>query len=204
MFGFNDKEMKVFRRLNKPRKIQDFVNEIRINFEEHGETCMSPRMVLKTRKAHCMEGAMFAAAALRVHGHKPLVMDLTASKKDDDHVVALFRQHGAWGAIAKTNHAVLRYREPVYKTVRELAMSFFHEYFTNDGKKTLRSYSEAVNLARFDYRGWMTAYEDVWYVPDHLLKVKHYEILNRKQIASLRRADPIEIKVGKVVEWKRR
>ncbi|MEK9130875.1 MAG: hypothetical protein AAB429_02035, partial [Patescibacteria group bacterium] len=132
----------------------------------------------------------------------PLVLDLTSRRDDDDHVVALFKQGNFWGAISKTNHAVLRYREPIYKTVRELAMSYFHEYFLqNGGAKTLRSYAVA-DLSRFDKRGWMTAKEDVWYVPEHLFDITHTEILTRSQIARLRRADPIEIQAGDILEWR--
>ena len=205
MFGFTEKEVKVFKALNTPKKIQDFLNQIPANFEHDRETVLSPRMVLKENRAHCMEGAMFAATALRFHGHKPLVVDLTSIKDDDDHVITVFRQQGHWGAISKTNHAVLRYREPVYKTIRELVMSYFHEYFTNhDGKKTLRSYSLPVDLSRFDKQGWMTSEEDIWYVPEYLFEVEHKPILSRSQIAMLRKADPIEIKAGKITEWKKK
>ncbi len=205
MFGFNKKEVEIFLKLNTPKKIQDFLNKIPVNYELHGETVLSPRMVLKENRAHCMEGAMFAAVALRFHGHKPLVVDLTSVKDDDDHVVTVFKHKGHWGAISKTNHAVLRYREPVYKTIRELVMSYFHEYFTNhNGKKTLRSYSMPVDLSRFDKKGWMTAEKDVEYIPDYLVEVSHKQILSRSQIALLRKADMIEIKAGKMVEWKKR
>ena len=111
---------------------------------------MSPRLVLRNNKCHCIEGAIFAALALRFHGYKPLVVDLTASKDDFDHVIAVFKKDGKWGAISKTNHAVLRYREPVYKSIREIVMSYFHEYANDDGKRTLRSFSLPVNLSRFD------------------------------------------------------
>ncbi len=149
-----------------------------------------------------MEGAMLAAAALAFHGERSLVLDLTSSRDDQDHVVALFRRHGAWGAISKTNHAVLRYREPVYRTVRELAMSYFHEYFLqSNGKKTLRSFSRPVDLSRFDRREWMTSEEPVWFVPEYLCDVPHVSILSRAQVASLRRAETIEVRAGAVVEW---
>lgn len=148
-----------------------------------------------------MEGAMLAALLLRNCGFAPLVVDLTASKKDFDHVIAVFQTAGRWGAISKTNHAVLRYREPVYASIRELVMSYFHEYFNDDGKKTLRSYSEPVDLSRFDSREWMTSEEEVWYIPEYLARVKHTKILTPSQIARLRKADPIEIKAGKLLEW---
>ena len=204
MFGFTTKEAEIFKKLNTPKKIQDYINKIPTNFEPDRETVLSPRMVLKENRAHCMEGAMLAAVALRFHGHKPLVVDLTSVKDDDDHVITVFRHKGHWGAISKTNHAVLRYREPVYKSIRELVMSYFHEYFTNHGgKKTLRSYSMPVDLSKFDEKGWMTAEEDVQYVPDYLFEVPHKPILSPSQIAFLRKADPIEIKAGKLVEWEK-
>lgn len=144
---------------------------------------------------------MFAALALRLHGHQPLVLDLTSTKHDFDHVVAIFRQHKCWGAISKTNHGVLRYREPVYKTIRELALSYFHEYFLDNGKKTLRSYSRPVNLARFDSIGWVTSEDDVWEIPEYLSLIPHIPILTQSQIRTLRPADQIEIKMGKITEW---
>ncbi|MBI4919100.1 hypothetical protein HY837_04160 [archaeon] len=196
--------MKIFKSLNTPKKIQDFLDTLKINFEEKGDTCMSPRMVLQTGKAHCMEGAMLAAVALRLQGHKPLVVDLTSTKDDFDHVIAVFKHNHHWGAITKTNHAVLRYREPVYKTSRELVMSFFHEYFKDDGRKTLRSYSLPVDLSKFDHKGWITAEEDVWYIPEHLCKIPHKNILNKSQIANLRKAHKTEIKAGKITEWKKK
>lgn len=146
---------------------------------------------------------MLAAAALRMAGERPLLMDLTTTDDDQDHVVALFRRHGCWGAVSKTNHAVLRYREPVYRTLRELAMSYFHEYFLQaNGKKTLRSFAGPVDLSRFDRRGWMTSEEEVWYVPEHLCEVPHTPMLTRAQIASLRPADGVERCAGDIVEWK--
>ena len=196
---FNEKELKIIKKLTNPKKIQDFINELRINFEENGDSCMSPRRVLRERKAHCIEGALLAAAILRFHGHKPLIVDLEANNKDFDHVISVFRIEKCWGAISKTNHAVLRYREPIYKSIRELVMSYFHEYLLDNGKKTLRKYSLPVNLSIFDNKKWITSEEDVWFIPDYLTKVKHYNILNKSQIMGLRKADELEIKAGKLV-----
>ncbi|MBI5466044.1 MAG: hypothetical protein HY974_02010 [Candidatus Kerfeldbacteria bacterium] len=201
MFGLTLSELRLLRRLKTPLAVQDFLTTLPINFERGGETCLSPRRVLQERRAHCIEGAMLAALALRLHGHKPLLMDLKSVWHDDDHVVALFKERGCWGAVSKTNHAVLRYREPIYRTLRELALSYFHEYFTDDGKKTLRSYSGPVNLARFDKAGWMTSVKDVWYVPRYLDKVRHYPLVTRTQIKHLRLADKIERQAGKLLQW---
>lgn len=202
MHGLNKKELGILKQLNTPRKIQDFLEKIKINFED--ETCFSPRTVLKKKKAHCIEAAMLAAAALRLKGHKPLLVDLTSVEKDEDHVIAVFRQHGHWGAISKSNHAVLRYRDPIYKTIRELIMSYFNEYFLNNGKKTLRSYSMPVDLSRFDNIKWMTSKEDVWEIPEYLADVPHKPVLNRKQLALLRKVDKIEIEAGDIEEWGRK
>ncbi len=167
---------------------------------------MSPRFVLKNKTAHCMEGAIFAAAAFEFHGGKPLVLDLRSSLApyDFDHVVAVFKKDECFGAIPKTNHAVLRYREPVYKTLRELVMSYFHEYFLNKtGKKTLREYSDLLDLNRFNKLNWRTSDKNLFEIPEYLDTVHHHKILSQKQIKDLRKADEIEIQAGKLVEYKK-
>ncbi|MEK6884950.1 MAG: hypothetical protein AABY22_35290 [Nanoarchaeota archaeon] len=201
MFGFDKKELDILSKLNRPSKIQDFIDDLETNFENQGETCMSPKKVLNNNKAHCMEGAMLAAAALRVNGYPPLVVDMTAYKKDFDHVIAVFKEEGHWGAISKTNHAVLKYRDPIFRSVRELVISYFNEYFLNDGNKTLRSYTRPINLSRFDKFNWMASDEDIWFIPEFLATTKHIELLTRKQIKNLRKSDPIEIEAGKIADW---
>lgn len=203
MFGLGKKELKILKKLNTPQKIQDFLNQMPFNFEKNGETNFSPMSVLEKKICHCTEGAVLAALALQVNGYPPLLLDLTANKNDFDHVVAVYQKNGKWGAISKTNHAVLRYREPIYVSIRELAMSYFHEYFDNQGRKNLRSFSPAINLKRFDKLGWVTAREEIDYIPEYLAKVRHFPILNRKQIRNLIKAEPIEIKAGKIIEWKK-
>lgn len=203
-FGLTVDEYTLLKKLRTPRAIQDFLETIPINFEPEGDTCLSPRRVLRERRAHCIEGAMVAALALRIHGEKPLVVDLTAASHDHDHVITVFRRHGLWGAISKTNHSVLRYREPLFRTIRELALSYFHEYTDTVGRKTLRSYSAPVNLTRFDTVDWMTSEEDVWDVPQYLSEVRHYPLLTRAHIAALRPADPLEIAAGELTAWKKK
>lgn len=201
MFGFTKKELGILKKLSTPPKIQDWLEKLPINFELQGETCMSPRQVLKKRTAHCIEGAMLAAVALRLQGHRPLLVDLKASARDDDHVIAVFREQGKWGAISHVNHNVLRYRDPAYRDIRELAMSYFHEYFLQNRRKSLRSYSHPVDLSRFDKRGWMTADQDLWYLPRYLNKVKHFPVAPQRAIRKLRRVDAIEIKAGNIEHW---
>jgi len=186
---FDVAERKVLRSLTTPVKIQQFLdNEVRYNLEPGGDTCYSPRTVLRNRVAHCMEGAMLAAAALRLLGHPPLLVDLEAVR-DSDHVLAVYRVNGNWGAVAKSDYSGLRSREPVYRNIRELVMSYFEHYFNPAGEKTLRAYSRPVNLRQFDRREWMTSEEDVWVVPNYLCEIKHTPVLPKKM---LRKVAPMD------------
>lgn len=204
------KELLILKKLNTPAKIQDFINKLPVNFESDGkETCMSPASVLKNKKAHCIEGAFLAAAAIwinKIGCGRPLVVDMIGEKGDWDHVIAVFQdaKTGKFGAISKTNHAVLRYREPVYRDVRELIMSYFHEYTDDKGKgrKTLRSFSDAIDLSNFG-KEWITSKEDLWHIHDFIDSVEHHEILTREQLKNLRRADDIEIKASSITEYQK-
>ena len=204
MWGLSGRENAIFRKLDTPAKIQDFLDSLPMNFEKKGETHFSPRRVLKERTAHCIEGAMLAAAALWFHGEPPLVLDLVADKErydDDDHVVTLYKRNGRWGAISKTNHATIRFRDPVYRSIRELALSYFHEWFMNvNGVKTLKSYSRPLNLKRFG-TGWVTTEQDLWFIDDALDALPHYELVPPKNRKFLRNADRMELKAGRLIEW---
>ncbi|MEO7085841.1 MAG: hypothetical protein ABI442_23000 [Gemmatimonadaceae bacterium] len=193
-------EFRVLKRLTSPRKIQDFLETIPINFERRGETCTSPLVTLRRNKAHCMEGALVAALALWMRGHPPLILDLKTSDDDVDHLVTVFQVGGFWGGITKTNHAVLRYREPIYRDLRELAVSYFHEYFLGGGKKTLRWYSEPFDLREYG-TSWIDRDDDLWDLEKAIDRSPHHRILNRSQVAGLRKADPLEIKAGKLTQW---
>lgn len=194
-------ELRVLSRLTTPRSIQSFLDTIPINHERRGETCSSPLVTLRRGTAHCMEGALVAALALWMNGEPPLLMDLKTTRDDVDHLVTLFRAHGYWGAIAKTNHAVLRYREPIFRDVRELAASFFHEYTLPDGRKTLRWYSAPYDLRRYPH-DWTVTEEPLWDLERRIDRSRHFKLVNRRQIAGLRRADKIEIRAGRLVEWR--
>jgi hypothetical protein len=201
MFGLTKREEAILRRLDTPIKIQDFLDRLPINFEKHGETHYSPRRVLRERKAHCTEGALLAATALWLRGERPLLLDLKTRLFDDEHVVALFRVNGYWGAISKTNHAVVRYRDPIYRTTRELAMSYYHEYFRDhDGVKTLASYSRPFDLRRLG-ESWVTAEEDLWSLDDALNAVPHYPFVPPVNRRFLRRATPFERRTLNTREW---
>ncbi len=197
------KEFVILKKLRTPARIQDFLNAIPFNFEEGGETYRSPSRALAAKKAHCMEGALIAAAALWLHGRPPLIMDLRTTDRDVDHVVALFKDGNRWGAISKTNHAVLRYRDAVYRDPREIAMSYFNEYFLNDGVKTFYSYSRPFDLSRCG-DGWLTSGKQLVDIALALDESPHVEIIKKGAMKRrLRRADPVEIKAGKIVEEKR-
>jgi hypothetical protein len=187
---WNRSELRLLRSFSAPIHIQTFLNRLRYNDQP---TTMSPRRVMKERTAHCFEGAMFAAAALRFLGYSPLIVDL-AARNDDDHVIAVFRRNGLWGAVAKSNTTLLRFREPVYRNLRELVMSYFEMYFNTKGDKSLVSYSRPVNLARYDHRRWMTAAEDLDYIGDHLFAIKHIKIMPDAQRKLLNPADKEVVK----------
>ncbi len=192
-FGLSPENLRTLRALKTPARIQKFIDEIEY---QYANTAWSPARVLRERKGHCLEGALVAAAALRVNGYLPLLMDLEAVH-DDDHVIALFRERGLWGGIAKSNFAGLRFRAPVYRTLRELALSYFEPYYNLRGERTLRAYSRPVNLARLDRQHWMTAEEDVWCVPEALIAARHYPIVPDKVARSLPRLDRRSFEAGK-------
>jgi len=194
-FGLSRRELRLLRSLTPPWRIQRFLDEL--EYDVPGAGCRSPRRVLRERKVQCMDGALFAAAALRVQGHRPLLVDLE-SQWDTDHVLAPFRQGGCWGAIARSNFSGLRYREPVFRTIRDLALSYLESYFNLRRQKTLRRYSRPCDLSRFDARGWMTAEEDLWYVPEHLVDVRHYWLLPWRQVEALAPVEPVVFRAGLV------
>ncbi|MEI6280819.1 MAG: hypothetical protein WCP17_02345 [bacterium] len=202
MISFTQKEKSLLQKLKTPASAQDFLNSLRFNFETQGETLKSPLFTLRAGKAHCFEGALLGAYILSLQGFTPYLMHLEAVEGDYDHVIVPFKVGQFWGALSKTNHAVLRYREPIYKDIRELAMSFFHEYFLDDGEKTLRHYSKLLNLNTFE-NNWMTMDGDLWGIDGELDKIKHYDMVPKSHIKKLRKADKIETEAGKIVEFRK-
>jgi hypothetical protein len=192
MKTLSEAEKKLLLSLDSASKIQDYLDSISFNFEEQGETCMSPQRVLKEKKAHCLEGALLACAALWLQGKSPRIMNLKVKDKDYDHVVTLFKEKGYWGAISKTNHAVLRFRDPVYKTVRELAMSYFHEYFlVKNGEKTLLGYSRPISIKRFGTK-WITEEQDLWDIATTIFDLPHTRTIPEGQEKFIRKASILE------------
>lgn len=202
MLSFSKEEKRIIKKLNTPPKIQDFLNSLKFNFENKGETFNSPIIVLRTKRAHCIEGAVLGSFLLNTHGFKSYLLHLKTKKGDFDHVIVPFKWGNKWGALSKTNHNVLRYREPVYKSIRELVMSYFHEYFLDNGEKTLRSYSRLLNLNVFE-KGWEREVADLWGIDEELDRIKHFNILDKFSLRKLRKADKIEIKAGKIVDFKK-
>ena len=197
--GLTPVDAAMLAKLSTAEKIQDFISALDINREEDGDTCLSVSETLRQGHAHCIEGAFLAAAALWMAGSPPLLMDMQA-KDDDDHVIALFRRHGCWGAISKSNHVWLRWRDPVYRTLRELAMSYFHEY-TNESRKTLHSYSASFDLRRFSPEQWVTNKEPCWEVATALDNGRHYRLLTRAQSESIKPRDKLELKADRLLEY---
>jgi hypothetical protein len=194
--GLTTGELAVLTKLSTPQKIQGFVNAIPQNFEPDGDSCMSVREVLRTNRAHCMEGAILAALALWIQGERPLIVDLSANDEDDDHIITLFQEDGYWGAISKGNHAYVRYRDPVYRTLRELVMSYFHEYYNTAGKKTLRTYSRPLDLSKYKPEQWISG-KDAWKVAEDICEIRHFNFLTKKQEKILRPVDEIQMRITK-------
>jgi hypothetical protein len=194
-------EHKTFRRLNSPQRIQDFLDSLAVNMELDGHTYMSPRRVLASRQAHCVEGALLAAAALAYHGERPLLLDFQAAYHDEDHVVALFRANGHWGAISKTNHPGLRYRDPIHHSIRGLAASYFHEYYLWDGRKSLRNFSRPFDLSRYAPESWVTAERDLDSLVHALDASAHHPIIPKGNLRKLRPASAFEIHASATTEW---
>jgi len=184
-WGFTRSELRKWRSLKTPYGIQRLLDDMPYHLED---TAWSPRRVLRENTSHCYEGALFAAAALRMNGYPPLIWDLEA-EHDTDHVIAIYRIDGCWGAVAKSNFTGCRFREPVYRTLRELAMSYFNIYHNLRGERTLRTFSRPVEMKRFDHLNWMTTEKPVWFVAEYLLKIPHTKLLTKAQVKRLHRVD---------------
>jgi hypothetical protein len=199
--GLTPTEFAVLRRLDSPRKIQAFVYGLNQNFELGGETCLTVREVLRARRAHCIEGAMLAACAFWVHGEPPLLLDMRAVH-DFDHVIALYRRHGLWGAISKTNGIFLRSRDPVYRDLRELAMSYFHEYTNRRNHKTLREYSVPYDLRRLEARVWVSGDRGAWEVAAALDDIRHFRLVAGRHLRLVSGRDPLERRAGALSQYR--
>ena len=190
--GFTPAELRKLRSLKNPHGIQRFLDDMPYHLADTG---WSPRQVLRENTSHCFEGAMLAAAALRANGYPPLIFDLEA-EHDTDHVVAIYRVGEHWGAIAKSNYTGCRYREPVYRTLRELALSYFEDYFNLRRERSLRTFSKPVNMARFDHLDWMTTHKPLWFVAEYLLTIRHFRLITPAMAKRLHRLDERSFRAG--------
>jgi hypothetical protein len=182
---FTPAELRKLRSLKDPYGIQRYMDNMPYHL---ADTAWSPRRVLRENTSHCLEGAMFAAAALRANGSPPLIWDLEADH-DTDHVLAIYKVKGHWGAVAKSNYTGCRFREPVYRSLRELAMSYFNLYFNLRRERTLRRFSRPVDLSRFDHLHWMTTEKPIWYIVDYLFEIPHTALLRPGMPRRLHRID---------------
>src|SRR5438045_6547611 len=198
-FGFTRSELRQLRALKTPAGVQKFLDELPYNLSY---TARSPKKVLDDRTASCLEGGIFAAAALRILGFPALIFDLEA-EQDTDHVVAIFKLRGHWGAVAKSNFTSCRYREPVYRSLRELAMSYFNIYFNLRSERTLWRYSRPVNLARFDLLNWMTTEKPIWFIAEYLCEIPLISLLTPAMEKHLTRVDRRTMR-GEMVDHRKR
>ncbi len=180
--------------LTTPRKIQDFLDTVAYEAEYFNR---APLRVLRERRGHCLDGGIFAAAALRRLGYPPLILDLVPEPlMDDDHVLAVFQKNDAYGAIAKSNFSGLRYREPVFRTVRELVMSYFEDYFNAHGRKTLRGYTRLLDLTHYDRLDWEVNDAACDRIEKRLQGMRHSTLLTPAMIRELTPVDPRRLEAG--------
>jgi len=188
--GFNKERLRLLCSLDTPGRVQDFIDYRLVYNDDKPDTCFSALEVLKRGRAHCLEGALLAAAAFLFHGRPALLLDLRANARDDDHVIAPFRESGRWGAVALSRFCGLRYREPVYGSPAELARSYFDFYYNNRGEKTLREFSSPLDIRKLR-PGWLDSDKNVFFVSRRLDAVRHYKVLGRGQEEKLRKADSL-------------
>ncbi len=202
MKNLTTSEERIFKSLSTPSKIQDYLNGLGKRTDNKEPIVRSPRIVMKKKNATCMEGALFALAVCMYHRRPAFLLDLQVGSRtgDVDHVVTVFKENGHYGALSKTSHAVLRYRDPIYKTVRELALSYFHEYFDDNGKKNLRAYSKEFSVEKIAGKDWVTSNDDLYEIACALDEAPHISLIPKGYEKKLRRADAIEIAAGKLVD----
>jgi len=187
------KQRRLVNSLTSPARIQAYLDETPYSAEERYRC---PLSVLRDRKAHCFDGAVFAAAMLRRLGHRPLIVDLLPNDRDDDHMLALFKVDGRLGAVAKSNFSGLRYREPIFRSLRELVLSYFEDYFNAAGEKTLRAYTISLNLARFERQDWLARDETMDAIAEALDTIRKVPVLTPRMVRRLLPVDPLALKAG--------
>lgn len=192
----NNREKEIIERLSTPVKIQEYLDSIPY---PAGNANRSPLQVMREQQAHCLDGGLFAAAMLRYLGYPALLLEMQPEAgMDDDHVLALYRVDGCWGAVAQSNYTGLRSREPIYRSLRELVMSYFEFFYNVNGDKTLRGYSRPINLARFDHLGWMWLQKGADAIEEYIKQVSIVPILSQAQIDRLAPMDKLSFEAGRM------
>lgn len=181
--------------LTSPAAIQAFLDEVPYSAEP---VYRCPLRVMQDRLAHCFDGALFAAAALERLGEPPLILELLPNERDDDHLLAVYRRHGCWGAVAKSNFVGLRYREPIHRTLRELVLSYFEQYYNVAGEKTLRGYTVPLDLSVYGERRWQVSDEPLQDIADHTDRLRRYWLLSSALLAELSPVDPRSLAAGQL------
>jgi hypothetical protein len=193
----NEDQLHLWRSLDTPFKIQAFLDTCAYRPEYSN---LSPLSVIEQGRAHCLDGAVFGAAALRRLGHEPLLVDMFPDPgMDDDHVLAVYRQHRRWGAVAKSNFVGLRSREPVYRDLHELVMSYFEQFYNINGVKSLRTYTRPLNITKLDAFGWEWRDDGVDRIEKALLKRARRPLLTPAMTASLSPVDSLTYQAGMLV-----
>ncbi len=191
--GLSGDERTALRKLRNPYEIQNFLDEVEYSSDAFYR---SPVQVLRDRKAHCFDGALFAAAVLRRLGYPPLILEMLPNDRDDDHLLALFRAGRRWGAVAKSNFVGLRYREPVYRSLRELVMSYFEHYYNVSRERTLRGYTVPLKLERFDHLDWVGDSGSLEEIADGLDRLRRFSLLDPETVAVLNPVDERTYRAG--------
>jgi hypothetical protein len=186
-------ELQILTRLTTPNRIQAFLDGLTYSTEEDYRC---PLRVLRERVAHCYDGALLGAALLRRLGHRPLILEMLPNRRDDDHLLALFKKDGHWGAVGKSNFVGLRFREPVHRTVRELVLSYFEQFYNVEREKTLRGYTLPLNLTPFDRYGWMVRDEPLDWIAEKLDRTRRVQLLSPKMTRNLSPVDPRTFQSG--------
>jgi hypothetical protein len=191
--GLSPRDRARLGRITTPAQVQTFLDSIPYSAEARYR---SPLTAIRDRKAHCFDGAVLAAALLQRIGHPPLVLNMFPNERDDEHLIAPFQRHGAWGAVAQSNMVGLRYREPIHRTLRELMISYFEQYFNVVSEKTLRTYTRPITLAQFDRQDWTTDDRTMDLIADRLEELSRIPLLTRQMIAGLAEVDRLAFRAG--------
>jgi hypothetical protein len=170
--AFSRKERQIIRNHRTPAQVQRFLSNLPYNREIGGSTCLSFRSAILYDRAHCLEGALIAAAILEQHGYPPLLISIESQDKLD-HVLFLYRKGKRYGSVARSRDIGLHGRKPVFRTVRDLVMSYYDPYIDSTGRITGYAVANLYDLGNYD---WRFSPRNVWKVERHLQEIPHKAI----------------------------